>query len=631
MSNLMASFAALKTFYEDARDSIGLYGDVILASLDSQDKKYSLQELKQAAKLKFNIDIPTAMVKTIVKRLKRNNLVNYGSLIDTDTDTGNRSIEIAEGGKKRITKLDHDIQSAHRKENALLEKLKEYLSGYSVEELRGHLKNFIQNNSFVTANTLIGEPETPLLDQDIYRKIQQFFIDIRTSDEGGFNYLSNLLFGQLVASHLLNKESGFSLGKVFFYIDTNIFLSLLELHEDDTNQAVKDAIRLILSSKGRISIFEHTRIEIRDLLRGYLAHGRHYVDGIPVNSLYYRMNRKGYDSQLVMKLIENLDAKLSNLGINIAYAQNNDKEGYDRRYYQEFIDAKREKGYRDRVIENDCLSIELIRNIRKKQRQGICYSIHASEAIFLSSDKNMVRFTRKKHNSGPTIAEAFTPEQLTGILWLNNVEAASGTALHGFLSDNITQQVAVGNETWDNFVQKLKEFKDRDEITQEDIDYLLAHERTKAVLMEGNIDHIENLISPQHIQEIRKEQINLTSEFATQKNELEKIERDRAQQLDRNAKLDRTIAENAKKEVDRAIVLQKAMAFVVILPLFLIFSYIGYINLNNFLGYVISALLGAGAFCVIAVRKVLKLIDRSRNRQIDKRIAREKRRLNLND
>lgn len=630
MSNLTASFAALKTFYEDARDSIGLYGDVILASVDSQDKKYSLQELKQAAKLKFNVDIPIAMVKTIVKRLKRNNLVNYGSL----TNTGNRSVEIAEGGKKRITELDSDIQSAHRKENALLEKLKKHLSGYSIEELRGHLKNFIQNNPFVIANTLVGEQKTPLLDQDIYCKIQQFFIDIRTSDEEGFNYLSNLLFGQLVASHLLNKESDFSLGKVVFYIDTNIFFSLLGLHADDVNQAVKDAIRLILSSKGRIGIFEHTRIEIRDFLRGYLDRDRRYTKDIPVDSVYYRLNRKGYDSQSVMQLIENLDAKLSKLGINIAYARNNDKEGYDSRYYQEFIDAKIGKDSTDRAIDNDCLSIELIRNIRKKKGRDIYYSMHASEAIFLSLDKSIVRFTRKKHSGGLTIAEAFTPEQLIGILWLHNVEAASDTVLHGFLSDNITQQVAVDSKIWNNFVQKLKEFKDRDEITQEDINYLLAHERTKAVLIEGNIDHIENLISPQHIQEIRKEQTNLTSEVVTQKNELEKLEQDYAQQLDRNEKLDRTIAKNAKKEVDRAIVLQKVMACLIVPILLLIVLYIGYINLNNFLGYVISAAGAAGAwvaFSVIAVRKILKSIDRLRNRQIDKRIAREKKRLNLND
>ena len=412
--------------------------------------------------------------------------------------------------KEKIKQVETKSQfnNIRREENQVLTKLCAKNPRINdIEHAKTLLKDFIYHHPYMATNILIqrnggrNRSDHGNLNKKENEYIRAFFIQSEESDHTSFEYLKKLLFGQIIASNLLDKKNTFSFRKVNFYIDSNIFFSLLGLHDDSINQSVSEAVNLIKENGGNIKIFEHTREEICQLLQGFLSHCDNYVKNIPVNSIYHTMIRKNYDAHRVMSLITNIQTRLEEHGIQIHYESKEDRDApIDSDYFTELRQEKDKLDRNPRSIDYDCQSIMRIRLMRRNKTN--CYHIHKCGALFLTSDKVLAKFSIGKH-SQKTIPEVMTHYDLTGILWLNSATSTQNKFIHGFLSQSVISQVTI--EVWDDFIKKLKATEDSGDISRQEIHELLAHEHTKNVLLEGKPEEINQLISSENIQKIREE------------------------------------------------------------------------------------------------------------------------------
>lgn len=618
------ALSALKTFYSGNKDVISLYGDVILKSIGGE--KRSLDAIQKIVLDEFQIEIPIDMIKTVIKRLKTEKHVIWANKYS--------DVIVSQEGAIKQSELNEDIKIIERKENALLLALqKNYLPNESLENLSEYLKLFIKNNRYVAANILLGEKiNSPLFNERIEESIRQFFHDTEKNNPDFFDYLKDILFGQIVASAFLNKSIDFSLKEITVYVDTNIFLSLLELHDESINKSVRDAIDLILENGASIKIFQHIKEEVIQLLQRYLSVEQMYSKDIPVNSIYYTMKKKGYDAHDVRNLITDIDKKLSSFNITVLYEKRTQPIP-PREYYQKLIAKKEQKENTHPIsINNDCLSLELIRKIRGNKADS-CQYLHKSKAIFLSSDKILVKFSKEKHRE--IIPEAFTPEQMTGILWLHDIEASPNTFIHDFLSRNITNQM-VDVKIWFLFVDKLRETKKNNNLSDNQIDRLLADENTKAVLLEGDENEINSLIDDFNIKKIQDEDASKNKELVDLKKGLEKKDGILANQREELAenihaltKLNERIRGNCQEKIDKSILVKKRCAVFIFVVLFIIAATLYLLDAQPLANLIIQFLFSSIPIALVAY--FWKEANRKRNTKIDKCILKEKQKLGLSE
>lgn len=626
MNNITVSLLALKTFYENSKDSIDLYGDVVFSTIQNDDSKYSINNFQRRIKKYFEVEIPVDMIITIVKRLRKKNLVKYKKLTP-DAMT----IVLTEHGKIKKSEIVNNIKDIKRKESYLLKKLKNYLPDMTDETLRHELKLFIQNNPFIAATMMSGGVNNVVLKQSKHNQIKRFFEDTENNDPDGFEYLKSLLFGQIVASNLLNKQDKFSIKKVVFYIDTNVFLSLMGLHNEYENKSAQDAVNFIQKNGGEIKIFEHTKTELVHVLQNYLSQQFNYTKIIPVNSIYYTMKKKGYDSYKIKEIITNINQKISEFRINIEYGKNRLKN-YEETlfkddYYLELIRCKREKNKSEKTIVHDSYSIEVIR--QKREFTANCYHFNSCKAVFLTSDMILIKFLKDKHQKNYlSIPEALTPEQITGMLWLHSVEFPAGTVFNNFLSGSVTNQT-VELDIWEKFIQKLNSEKNKGNLTQNDIDDLLAQETTKEILFSGDEKNISTIILGDHIQTIRDKNRKAKTSEESKDTLIVDLHNTINDDIENRKKTSDAITNASRKEIDRKLCKISWIVDALLLALLLILAFIGYLYKDSFIGYlIIIGLGGAGLSWFKYARKALRLwLNNDRDEKITELVNKEKERL----
>ena len=550
--NNIVALSALKTFYDNSKDVIGLYGDVLFVATYNTQSVFSLSDIQGNVQDKFGLTIPIDMVKTIAKRFSREHYLSYKAINKQDV----KSISFTEKGKNKQSEIKEQFEKIRREENEVLEKICEKTPSIkNTDHAKKLLKDFIYHHPYMATNILIqngsdGNNDHSAIDGKTEQCIRNFFIQSEESDPASFEYLKKLLFGQVIASNLLDTKNSFSLKKVNIYIDSNIFFSLLGLHDKNTNQSVSEVINLIKENSGNIKIFEHTKNEICQLLKGFLSHRKDYVTNIPVNSIYHTMLKKHYDAHKVRSLITNISEKLDEYKIQIHY-EREEEVVIDHAYFAEFREEKGKLDKHQDSIDYDCQSITRIRSMRKNINN--CYHIHKCRVLFLTSDKILARFSKGKHQQ--TIPEVMMHYELTGILWLNSVGSAQNKFIHSCLSQSVITQT-VSLKVWNNFIEKLKTAEESGDINRQEINELLAHENTKNILLEGKPEKIAHLINPENIKGIQKEIREDKEQTRQLKQELNKknIELDQ-QNLDATTEREKIlskISEKCKKRVDKS-------------------------------------------------------------------------------
>jgi hypothetical protein len=113
MNEKTTFLAAINTFYSTGNDFIGIFSEILLNTLD-EDSRYSVSQLQERVTTLAGVDIPLDVIKTILKRLKREDKISYSDM----KNIGIESIKITSKGVSRksentvhLKKLKEKIKS----------------------------------------------------------------------------------------------------------------------------------------------------------------------------------------------------------------------------------------------------------------------------------------------------------------------------------------------------------------------------------------------------------------------------------------------------------------------------------------------------------------------------------------
>ena len=496
-------FSSLKTFYESGNDIIGVFGNLVL--LETSTTKISVQEIKNKLLTNYRFDVPSDVIKTILKRLKQKNLIFFDNI-------NLQSIYILDKGDIEKNKIIANFKNIDRENSALIKSIQNYIKekngGHIIEDsaIEKELSLFIENDTQDAINLMEKSGDVVRYKDKIVQSfIASFFQFSEKTDPINFERLKSALYGKIVSMSLLRKnfEKNAKFDNLSIYLDTNIFFSLIGIHEDCYNIPAQELVEVIKKLSINLKIFSFTKDEIVSKLRGYLKNYDYYTKSINVDSIYNVLKRKNYSKSDVIKIIENVENYIEEKGIIIDYSF--DIEDLIKKDIYEDAIQKYKLGKSVYSIKHDIAIVAAIRKLRNGHTTSL---LEKSKAIFLTADFNLslYNFNEFNHKDLGTIPEVIVRNDLSAILWLKCVDKYDGNSyVHSVIAGHVRNQM-ISSGLWEKFINEMKNQVEKGVITEDDITMLINYNETEKILRESGEDGIKIIISDKKIKELRDEQ-----------------------------------------------------------------------------------------------------------------------------
>ncbi|MDB5258803.1 MAG: hypothetical protein JWO73_11 [Candidatus Taylorbacteria bacterium] len=510
MNNDLTAFAAIKVFYEEGNDLIQIFAHLVLLVF-SDDAKRSLLDVQQSFSSKTQINIPVDVLSTILKRLKKENLIDYQTRNSTDT----RTISLTEEGVVLREKIKQSYEDANRERSALVKDLNKYLQGKGIplseDGAAKKLAEFIEKNSEVAVAGLAHAPNTTQLNDSSFQYIFSYFIETERSNPENFGRLKSILYGKLIANTFVkrNFEKGAKLEKLTVYLDTNIIFSLMGFHEDSYNNSVKEVVDLIKKAGCQIKVLSFTIDEINIKLGGYLSEYGYYSSVIRVGSIYSVLKRRGYSRVQIISLMENMEDRLRELGVIIDYSFDLENLLLNKDDVVSEFSAYKNHSHHINSIQHDIGAIYAIRKLRNSS----VFNWEKSKAIFLTADYSLARFNyEKEHRDRNTFPEVSYRTDMASMLWLKGQSGSDNVFVHNFLA-NYTREKFISKNIWDKFITELKAKKVAGKISSSEIEEIISYSETEKILFEKGERGIATLLDDRNINKIKEERLKQEKEI----------------------------------------------------------------------------------------------------------------------
>jgi len=524
MNERLTTFAAIKVFYDSGDDLIQIFGNLILLAV-KESEKYSSDEIKRTLSSKISIDIPNDVLHTIFKRLKKGGWIDYSNISATNL----KNIFLTDIGKEMQGKIKLSYEDANREKNSLLNSIQLFAKGngqvYDLKTINEKFDEFINKNSDDAIASLgrNNVSHTILTDKAV-SMILDYFIETEKSDPENFKRLKAILYGKIVSSVFLKRRfsNGSKIEKLDVYLDTNIVFSMLGFHEDFFNTSVQEVIDLIKKAGGNLKIFSFTKDEINAKLRGYLREFGYYSSSVAVSSIYYVLKRKQYSKLQIMSLIEKMEEKLLELGIDIDYSftvddllQNNDDRLSGLSQFKSYSPTN--------SVRHDFAAICAIEKIRG----NAIFNWEKSKSIFLTGDWALTRFDfEKNHKQDYTFPAVVFRSDMASMLWIKGQTGSDNVFVHNFLASYMRDKV-ISKKLWDKFIEEIKTRLSEGKISEADIEDIISYSETEKILLANGERGIHSLLDDRKINEKRRD---IEKQISENKKNEEVVER-QAEQL----------------------------------------------------------------------------------------------------
>lgn len=303
-------FAAVKTLHSEGHDLLSAISSLVLQCIESND---SFDDVRQRFRREYVTEIPEDMLRTILKRLKHKNLVEYESKFS------NIRLKIPEGVQRR-SDLQDSTSSLQREFSSLIEGMKVYyasrkypLPGNFEKELIAFIdQNIGDTSSLMSGSGVVGCNQ---------KRVAGYIACIEKSDPAKFKLLQNVFFGRVYID-IIKTRSDYSknitLKPVKIYLDTNIILSVLGFDDKADKQRADELLQILRQTpKIELLVFDETVSEARQRIHYASNEMQTYSSNIAVDSLAFRLKRAGYTKESLVPMIENLETSITDQGIKI--------------------------------------------------------------------------------------------------------------------------------------------------------------------------------------------------------------------------------------------------------------------------------------------------------------------------
>lgn len=531
MANQLINIALASAFYEKQKNYLDTYLPFLIKSFH-KDQILDLKEISDFLSDVFGIQIPINSIKQILSSQdKKVFQINKQS-------KHNWSICLTIEGKSELEQiLDNEERQANKLTifyNSIVDfAIREFKTTYTLEEVNIKVQNFIIENLIE-----ISVQKTSFTLEKEYEKngFEQIFVNYllyikNTSLENTETFddiwKGTIIWNEMRKPDLQREEQKFE-KRLDIFIDTNLILSLLELHNNIINLAARELYDLIkITPNLNLFVLDITLQEIYDLLDIY-THFKDDFYEIEVDTVFYYLKKGGYNAVKIEKLKEDIPTILKEkFGINRletpSWSQNELLRLSD--IYNHLFDIRSERNTRfegkikkrdtaiDKSSNHDSSAVNYILKIKDK----FSLSIEKSKAMFLTSSFLLFKDYKKISNKFESIPSVVLDATLTNILYLKNPNSNPGISIDQVIKVHCNYLI-IDKSIWSLYLQTLSELKTTDKITIDDYTRLISKNQiTENYLLKADQENLQQDEILELLEKIKnqekgkEEQINILS------------------------------------------------------------------------------------------------------------------------
>lgn len=424
--NALISTAVLTAIWDDShKDNIELVipfvNNIIFNKFkvnDLIDEEYILRQLKE--KFCFN-KFPHAVLKIVLNRMKRRNILkldNKKFILTKDLKDEAKEFE----DRLNIAKLE-----TSKVISAITKYLKKELNDDIVEsDAEIYFGNFISSYGYNAYENINFVKKIERKSDVTNYLIGEFICRENEKNSDIFKLILRIIEGYMIANAIylqIENDNKASLRKLNCYLDAAFILRVLGYKSDEENESAKELYDLLVKYGATINCFNHTFIEVRNILYYYKIN----INKNKEMTLEY-FDKEKYSEGQVDLIISSLEDIFKDKRINIVDTPDFTKDRYkdviDVKTLEEKLTAHKEKHNQyinPNSITNDVNSvcaINMLRRGKKITKIENCTHIFVTTYQYLKSASREIMPELFDTDIGLVIDDL----DLTTILWFKDFE-----------------------------------------------------------------------------------------------------------------------------------------------------------------------------------------------------------------
>jgi len=474
----ITSLAILLVNWDEGKEYIDNFVPFIgQCIIDLKPEVVSSQEVQEKLHREYGLQVPQNTIKSILKKAEKRGYVQR---------KGEAYAPNPEALQTLNFKTKH--QELLKQHNVLVQKMQEfayekYGLSISPEESEDILLSYIRIHDIELLECIVTREALVEAEREMEQKqsyvVQAFVKHIYENDPEYSKYLDAVVKGHMLANALILPDLG-SARRHFHhtsvYFDTPLVLRVLGYEGRARQAACKELFDLLKEVGAQVYCFRHTCNEVNNVLYACkMSLAGASVTRVPYGATchYFAASRfTPADIELEMAM---LDKKIERLGVKIE-----EKPEYIDEYQVD--ESSLEKSLetlvnyppgkeRARTHDVDCLSA--IFRLRKGQSY---YNIEECRSLFVTSNSSVCQlntkfFVERNYINQGSVPIAVTDYALTNILWLKKPTSAPNLPRKYVIAECYAA-MEPGDRLWYKYLDKIKQLKDRGDISEEEY-YLL--------------------------------------------------------------------------------------------------------------------------------------------------------------
>ena len=424
--NALISTAVLTAIWDDShKDNIELImpfvSNIIFNKFkvnDLIDEEYIIRQLKE--KFCFN-KFPHAVLKIVLNRMKRRNILkldNKKFILTKDLKDETKEFE----DRLNIAKLE-----TSKVISAITKYLKKELNDDIVEsDAEIYFGNFISSYGYNAYENINFVKKIERKSDVTNYLIGEFICRENEKNSDIFKLILRIIEGYMIANAIylqIENDNKASLRKLNCYLDAAFILRVLGYKSDEENESAKELYDLLVKYGATINCFNHTFIEVRNILYYYKIN----INKNKEMTLEY-FDKEKYSEGQIDLIISSLEDIFKDKCINIVdtpdFAKDRYKDVIGVKMLEEKLTAHKEKHHQyinpNSIINdvNSVCAINMLRRGKKITKIENCTHIFVTTYQYLKSASREIMPELFETDIGLVIDDL----DLTTILWFKDFE-----------------------------------------------------------------------------------------------------------------------------------------------------------------------------------------------------------------
>lgn len=487
--NLLTSYSFLAALSENQTDIyntvyLPLFKRAISSYASKNNSKSSIiqgidTDIQSIIIEEYGLDIPILIVrkliKTVVSSLSKKELSSSNFILFEEGKSFQFSSYSFLKKEQIYDKARRDSQSLYIAFNDYAKTKMGNLSEKDIPTFSIFLEENKKNlSSFFSGKTRVIEEKE--LDQSFMLHVH-FLQDIERNNNTLYEVAERIYMGSIIASFL---EAGIELeakieDNIVYYLDTQIILEALDLQREEDTLPIKELLKLIRDTKGKVKILDITINEISLIIEQAI---NKYDKNNPISTINEACIRLGKNKTWLININGKLEEFIKKeLGVEVDIIPD-----YEIRKNTTFSEDVALLGQTRRHKNSAIHDVTAYLYVRKRRGNNI--RLHQKAKYwFVTANKNLSEFNITRKTNG-FIGETIMPDELTSLLFLKNPQHLAARVSQIGLNELIAQTLSEeypSRELLNEFDMAIKE---NTNLREEDYNILLdsiAIQSTKSI------------------------------------------------------------------------------------------------------------------------------------------------------